>query len=71
MVYAGPMDLYCPGEGARKDCWALGQVTQVVEVTHGQETLDVATYRFFFLNWWTSTHQPFKSELWEQPEIMK
>ena len=25
----------------------VGQVTQVVAVTHGQETLDVATYRFF------------------------
>ena len=25
-----------------------GQVTQVVGVTHGQETLEVATYHFFF-----------------------
>ena len=58
----------------QKRLLGLGQVTQVVAVTHGQETLDVATFLFSQLLQLVDHTQdttPFKSELWEQPEMMK
>ena len=37
------------GKAPEKTVGHLGQVTQVVAVTHGQETLDVATFLFSLL----------------------